>query len=487
MVEAKIKIALGLIAILILVAPIAIAQEVPAHVVISEVQIATNEFVELYNPTNSDINMTGWHWCYFSPGGNWNKSERDRTFTKGVIIPAHGFYLIATTVGDFPTADWNLDYKVHFLSDTAGSVGIFPWDPDIKTAAEAKAGKIDAVGWGSVTDVYETATASTPGSGESIERKPLGGGYAPCQDTDDNSFDFFKQGTPTPKNSSSLEMEPAPVELFDADGDFKGGFVNIQDAVDNASDEYTIRVDDGTYDENVDVDKQLTICSEYGAAVTTISAPNPNDNVFDVTADYVNISGFNVTGATQKAGIYLCNANYCNISNNSVSNNNIGIHLQMESRYNTITNNNVSDNENGISLSSSDDNHIYNNYFDNANNAEDDKNNIWNITKADGPNIIGGPHLGGNYWGDYAGADTDDDGLGDFLLPYNSNDNIADGGDRHPLVPVGSAPILSIVKSDKPDPVQPGGTLNYTIIVENTGNAIATNVNVTETYERPNG
>ena len=61
--------ALGLAVLTILVVtallPIAIAQEVPAHVVISEVQIATNEFVELYNPTNSAINMTGWHWCYF--------------------------------------------------------------------------------------------------------------------------------------------------------------------------------------------------------------------------------------------------------------------------------------------------------------------------------------------------------------------------------------------------------------------------------------
>jgi uncharacterized repeat protein (TIGR01451 family) len=74
-------------------------------------------------------------------------------------------------------------------------------------------------------------------------------------------------------------------------------------------------------------------------------------------------------------------------------------------------------------------------------------------------------------------------GLGDFLLPYNSNGNIQDGGDSHPLVPVGSAPILSIEKSDELDPVQPGGTLNYTIIVENTGNATATNVNVTETYD----
>ncbi|MGB3457791.1 MAG: NosD domain-containing protein, partial [Halobacteriota archaeon] len=483
MVEVKIKIALGLIAILILAAPIAIAQEVPPHVVISEVQIATDEFVELYNPTNSAIDMTGWYCCYFSSGRNWNKSYRDKTFPPGAIIPAHGFYLIATTSGDFPTADWNLEYATHFLKDTAGSVGIFPWDPDTKTAEEAKTGKIDAVGWGSVTYVYETATASTPGSGESIEREPLKVGYAPCQDTDDNSVDFVVQDIPTPKNSSSLEMEPAPVEIFDADGDFKGGSVRIQDAVDAASDGYTIRVNDGTYNENVDVDKPLTICSEHGAAVTTVLASDSDDNVFAVTVDHVTISGFNVAGATQKAGIYLYNADYCNIANNMVSNNKIGIHLQIESQHNTITNNNVSDNEDGISLHDSKNNHIYNNYFVNANNAIDDNNNIWNITKIGGTNIIGGSWLGGNYWSNYAGADTDDDGLGDSLLPYNSGGNIQYGGDSLPLVPVGSVPILSIVKSGELDALPPGGTLNYTIIVGNTGNATATNVNVTETYD----
>jgi hypothetical protein len=71
--------ALGLAVLTILVVtallPTAIAQEVPAHVVISEVQIATNEFVELYNPTNSAIDMTDWHWCYFPSGRNWNDSK----------------------------------------------------------------------------------------------------------------------------------------------------------------------------------------------------------------------------------------------------------------------------------------------------------------------------------------------------------------------------------------------------------------------------
>ena len=249
--------------------------------------------------------------------------------------------MIATTSGEFPTADWNFEYANHFLSDTAGSVGIFHWDPDTKTAEEAKAGRIDAVGWGSVTYVYETATASTPSSGESIERKSLNGDYAPAQDTDDNSIDFFVQDTPTPKNSTSPKMDPAPVELFDAAGNFKGGFTKIQDAVDSAADGDTVLVHDGTYNENVNVNKRLTIRSENGYANCIVNASNSNDHVFDVTADYVNISGFAVNGATEwpKAGIHLGRADHCNISGNTASSNDWqGIHLDSSS------NNNISGN-----------------------------------------------------------------------------------------------------------------------------------------------
>ena len=57
-------------------------------------------------------------------------------------------------------------------------------------------------------------------------------------------------------------------------------------------------------------------------------------------------------------------------------------------------------------------NTIYNNYFNNTNNAYDDGNNTWNIAKTDGTNIIGGSWLGGNYWSDYTGEDLDADGLG---------------------------------------------------------------------------
>ena len=104
----------------------------------------------------------------------------------------------------------------------------------------------------------------------------------------------------------------------------------IQDAVNNASAGCcNITVKDGIYSENVNVNKRLVIQSENGSANCIINAANPNDHVFEVTTDYVNISGFTVKDATglNKTGIYLYNADHCIISNNIAANNYYGIEL----------------------------------------------------------------------------------------------------------------------------------------------------------------
>ncbi|MCK4735214.1 MAG: right-handed parallel beta-helix repeat-containing protein [Methanophagales archaeon] len=135
-----------------------------------------------------------------------------------------------------------------------------------------------------------------------------------------------------------------------------GDYTTIQAAVDAASQGDTIIVKDGTYTENINVDKSLTIRSENGPDSTIIQAEWP---VFMVSADYVNISGFTVEGAF--CGIDLYYADYCNISNNNCSNNKAGIYLR-ESNNNSISDNKCSSNNwAGISISDSNDNSISNN------------------------------------------------------------------------------------------------------------------------------
>jgi parallel beta-helix repeat protein len=72
------------------------------------------------------------------------------------------------------------------------------------------------------------------------------------------------------------------------------------------------------------------------------------------------------------------------------------------------------------------------------------KPNVWNVDKSQGPNIVGGPYIGGNYWADVPGVDLDLDGLGDgpYEIVSNNVDNlpliiqgvnsIGDASDRDP-------------------------------------------------------
>ncbi len=99
----------------------------------------------------------------------------------------------------------------------------------------------------------------------------------------------------------------------------------------------------------------------------------------------------------------------------------------------------------GINIHSSSNNLIYNNFLDNHQNVDGfSAANTWYIEKTDGINIVGGPYLGGNYWGSYYGyginnppsefcedSDLDyicDDSYGEDLYPLSEfNDRDEDG------------------------------------------------------------
>ena len=99
---------------------------------------------------------------------------------------------------------------------------------------------------------------------------------------------------------------------------------SIQAAINNASDGDTINVGLGEYHENVVVNRTLTLIGD-GAH---IHSPNESLHTIKVESDWVNISGFEVTGATNNsAGIFVNRSCNCTIADNSVHDNQYGIYL----------------------------------------------------------------------------------------------------------------------------------------------------------------
>jgi parallel beta-helix repeat protein len=128
-------------------------------------------------------------------------------------------------------------------------------------------------------------------------------------------------------------------------GAFNASGTPIQAAIDSATDGDTICVWNGSYNENVDVNKRLTIRSENDSTSTVVHAANSSVPVFEVTADYVNISGFTVKGATLNAGVYLgSNVDHCNLSGNNITNNSEGVHIAPDASGNVINFNNIAGN-----------------------------------------------------------------------------------------------------------------------------------------------
>jgi len=186
------------------------------HVVISEVQIAgqtaDDEFVELFNPTNEPINLTGYVLKKKNSNGVESSLVVSSRFQDKIIQPK-SFLLLAPEENYLGTVTpdiyWPKSYNL-----ASNNTLILYHETTI----------IDKVGWGSAIDFETIPFSENPNTNQSLERKASpystqitlafggqeensGNGW----DTDNNNEDFILQTRPNPQNSSSLAETNPPL------------------------------------------------------------------------------------------------------------------------------------------------------------------------------------------------------------------------------------------------------------------------------------
>jgi len=137
-------------------------------------------------------------------------------------------------------------------------------------------------------------------------------------------------------------------------GNGEGNYSKIQDAIDNASDGDTVFVFNGTYFEEVIINKKINLIGENIDNTIIHSIINISDTVIFITVDYVKIYGFTLTSKDNciksTYGIKITSS-YCNISNCKIIQNSfVGIAFYGKSNHNTIYRNIIKDNTYGIYL-----------------------------------------------------------------------------------------------------------------------------------------
>lgn len=179
-------------------------------VVISEVSIgkagaATDEFVELYNPTANPVSLNNWKLTRKVTSG----TESTLVSTISGTIPSHGYFLIA-----------NQGYTGSTSADQIYTDNSITSENTVILYAADGTTVVDKVGFGDAVDSEGTAETD-PAAGTSRERRAnatsntasmaIGGVdefAGNGEDTNNNASDFVLRNIPQPQNSTSVE--PAP-------------------------------------------------------------------------------------------------------------------------------------------------------------------------------------------------------------------------------------------------------------------------------------
>src|SRR3990167_923731 len=188
------------------------------HVVISEIQIAgdettpdDDEFVELYNPTDTAVVMESWKLTRKNSSG----TEENLVAEIDGTIPAQGYFLIGHGTGYNGAVSLDVPYSAPSNALTNNYSVLLYDNADVV---------VDKVGLGSSADP-ETTAVENPSDNGSVERKAQsdstsadmeGGAHALLgngEDTDNNANDFVQRTASDPQNSASaIEEPPAPTD-----------------------------------------------------------------------------------------------------------------------------------------------------------------------------------------------------------------------------------------------------------------------------------
>ena len=224
-------------AVLVDVSPF--VQQTTNHIVISEIETggmrASDEFIELYNPTSNPISLAGYSVQYVS--GRSTSTERIRSnsakknFIDTAIIPAHGYYALVNS-GAISTLQNNSDmiYSSFSLSGDLTGGAIFLTNKNTYITGISDSSIVDSVAYGDVA-ISGITTSSIPIAGKSLERKANssstlesmvigadrfeGNGY----DTDDNANDLVVRDLPELQSTRNYpESRPMPTSPGGTDG-----------------------------------------------------------------------------------------------------------------------------------------------------------------------------------------------------------------------------------------------------------------------------